>query len=176
MWRVMPGLRNVGGNPEAQPAGEIRRTDPAGRGLCQHAGPRSENLLPSARQAGGGALCHDERGGDCPHQGYRRIPGNASARTPELDRLQCAPTAAGKYNVDFRLAAKNPVTLEILSGDKVRGKGGFHRDGLAECQNQHRTASRAPDPADPSVFRRPFELDRLQPLIRKQVHKIAKIS
>lgn len=33
-----------------------------------------------------------------------------------------APAAAGKYNVDFRFAAKNPVTLEILSGDKVLAK------------------------------------------------------
>ncbi len=33
-----------------------------------------------------------------------------------------APTAGRKYEVNFRFAAKNPVALEILSGDKVLAK------------------------------------------------------
>jgi hypothetical protein len=33
-----------------------------------------------------------------------------------------APTSAGRYKVDFRFAAKNPTTLELLSGGKVLAK------------------------------------------------------
>lgn len=77
---------------------------------------------------------------------YVTMSGAEIARTKDTDgflEMQClgpqntidynvAPAQAGRYRIDFRFAAKNPVTLELLAGDKtvvrVEAPGGGWQD------------------------------------------------
>jgi hypothetical protein len=124
----------VGGNPKLSLLGKSGELTPLGEAYVNMPvhDPKIYYRLPGKLEA--------ER--------YVTMNGAEIARTKDTDgflEMQClgpqngidynvAPAVAGKYKVDFRFSAKNPVTLEILSGDKVLAKADSAGAGWQNAQ------------------------------------------